>query len=57
VKQIILDSATPLREQQVVKPGTGGEQVRFGALSRTGAVVNAYEALKLAAQRAGSASK
>ena len=27
VKQIILDSATPLREQLVVKPGTGGEQV------------------------------
>ena len=57
VKQIILDSATPLRDQLVTRPGTTDEKVRFGDLSRTGALVNAYAALRLAAQRASSVAK
>ena len=57
VRAIILESATPLREQLVVRPGTPDEQVRFGELSRTGALVNAYDALKLAAQRAGTGGR
>ena len=48
VRRAILESATPLREQPVVRPGTESESVRFGELSRTGALVNAYEALRVA---------
>jgi subtilisin family serine protease len=51
VKRIILDSSTRYADQKVVKPGSqSGEQVPFGSLSTTGGVVNAYAALKLAAQ-------
>jgi subtilisin family serine protease len=51
VKRIILDSSTRYASQNVVKPGSqSGEQVPFGSLSATGGVVNAYAALKLAAQ-------
>ena len=50
VKRIILTSATPYKDQQVVKPGAGGERVPFGSLSATGAIVNAYAALRMAAQ-------
>jgi subtilisin family serine protease len=53
VKQILLESATPLREQVVARPGGAG-QVRFGELSRTGGVVNAFEAVKLAERRASA---
>lgn len=52
VRRAIIESATPLKEQLVVRPGTEGERVRFGELSRTGAVVNAYAALRLAEQLA-----
>lgn len=51
VKQIILDSATPHADDTAIRPGDG-THVRFGTLSVTGGIVNAYEALKLAAQRA-----
>jgi hypothetical protein len=34
-----------------LRPGDG-THVQFGTLSATGAIVNAYEALKLAAERA-----
>jgi subtilisin family serine protease len=51
VKQIILESATRHPDQQVARPGEGGDSVRFGELSVTGGVVNAYEAVKLARQR------
>jgi len=54
VRRIILDSVTPQRDQEVVRPGTYGAEVRFGELSRTGGLVNAYQALKLAAERAAS---
>jgi subtilisin family serine protease len=48
VRRIILESATPLREQMVVRPGTEGETVRFGDLSVTGAIVNAWNAVRMA---------
>ena len=47
VRRVILESATPMPEQLVLRPG-GKEQVRFGALSITGGLVNAYEAVRLA---------
>jgi cell wall-associated protease len=50
VKRIVLESATRYADQVVVRPGEAGGQVRFGELSSTGAVVNAYEAVKLAEQ-------
>jgi subtilisin family serine protease len=51
VRQIILDSAVPLREQMVVRPGgEEGDRVRFGDLSLTGAIVNAYRAVRMAEQ-------
>ena len=53
VRQILLDSATPFAGQLVVRPGTEGETVDFAVLSRTGGVVNAAAALRLAAERAG----
>lgn len=49
LKEVIERSATPLPDSMVNKPGTQHEQVNFAELSRTGGVVNAYEALKLAA--------
>ena len=53
VKRIILDSATRHTNQLVVRPGsTTGEKVPFGSLSATGAIVNAFEALRLAESRA-----
>ncbi|HEX2204280.1 MAG TPA: S8 family serine peptidase [Longimicrobium sp.] len=52
VKQILLDSATRFPAEQVVRPGTEGERVAFGELSATGGVVNAYNAVKLAQERA-----
>ena len=52
VKEIILQSATRLGTQSVVRPG-GEDSVPFGQLSSTGGIVNLYEALKLAQQRAG----
>lgn len=47
VKRIILESAIPYRDQMVVRPG-GEDKVRFGSLSATGGIVNAYTALKMA---------
>ena len=50
VKRIILESATRYADQMVAQPGKPGVTVRFGDLSVTGGVVNAYEAVKLAEQ-------
>ena len=52
VKEIILQSATRLATQNVVRPGGEGS-VPFGQLSSSGGIVNVYEALRLAEQRAG----
>lgn len=48
VKEIILSTAVPL-DIDVIKPGSKDELVPFSTLSKTGAVVNAYAALKKAA--------
>ncbi|MDB4914317.1 MAG: peptidase and in kexin sedolisin [Gemmatimonadetes bacterium] len=47
VKRIILTSATSHATEQVAAPGGKGS-VAFGTLSATGAIVNAYEAVKMA---------
>ena len=56
LKQVILESATPLTGTMVLKPGTK-EKVDFTTLSKTGGIVNAYRALviasKLKGERAG----
>ena len=53
VRKVILESATPLKDTVVAMPGED-RTIRFGELSVTGAVVNAYNALKLAAQIAAN---
>jgi subtilisin family serine protease len=51
VKHIILASATRHTAQQVVQPGSAtGDEVPFGSLSVTGGIVNAYAAMRMAAQ-------
>ncbi|HEU0014043.1 MAG TPA: S8 family serine peptidase, partial [Longimicrobium sp.] len=53
LKDILLRSATRF-DQRVLRPGSESERVSFGELSDTGGIVNAYAALQLAAQVAGS---
>lgn len=54
LKQIIEKSATPLPDtQKVNKPGSKDEEIDFSELSKSGGMVNAYEALKLAAKTKG----
>jgi len=48
VRRIILESATPMRDAMVARPGPDGGKVRFGDLSVTGGVVNAYNAIRMA---------
>lgn len=51
VKRIILESATRLGDRVVLRPGSqDGARVPFSALSATGGVVNAYDALRMAAE-------
>ena len=52
VRQVLLESATKLGDRMVVRPGTEDERVRFGALSATGGIVNAYAALRMAGELA-----
>lgn len=51
LKEVLEKSAKPLPDssRDVNKPGTQGELVPFSDLSATGGLINAYEALKLAA--------
>lgn len=53
VKKLLVETATPHGDELVVRPGTQGEKVRFGELSRTGGVVNAYAAVKAALAMVG----
>ena len=49
VKRVVLESAYTLPDRMVIRPGEGTDSaVRFGDLSGTGGVVNAYSALKRA---------
>lgn len=50
VRRILLESAVPYADRTVPQPGTGA-LVPFGTLSVTGAVVNAYEAVRMALER------
>lgn len=50
IKSIIIKSATKLKSKEVNFPSEMGEEVKgkFGELSSTGSIVNAYEAVKMA---------
>ena len=50
LKRVLVESATPLGDRPSLKPGAGDGTVPFGSLSRSGGIVNAYAALKLAAR-------
>lgn len=50
LKQILLDSATFLEKKKVKKPGNR-QKVRFGELSVTGGIINAYNAFQMAAAK------
>ncbi|HKW10764.1 MAG TPA: S8 family serine peptidase, partial [Gemmatimonadaceae bacterium] len=49
VKRIILASAVRHTDQTVQRPGGGS--VKFGELSATGGIVNAYSAIKMAQEQ------
>lgn len=56
LKQIIMQSAKPLTGVMVKKPGTE-EQVDFTTLCKSGGIVNAYEAVQIAAKTKGERKK
>ncbi len=47
VKEILMKSATPYKEK-VLRPGSEDEVVDFAKLSKTGGIINAYQAIQLA---------
>lgn len=51
VKEVLINSAVDV-DNEVVKPGSR-DKVRFNTLCRTGGVINAYEAVKLAGKTKG----
>ena len=53
LKQIILQSATPLTGTIVFRPGSKTIKVDFASLSKTGGIVNAYKALQIASKTKG----
>lgn len=53
LKQIILQSARPLKGRMVLKPGSKTDKVDFTTLSKTGGIVNAYDAVLIAAKTKG----
>jgi subtilisin family serine protease len=53
LKQVLLQSATPTTGLMVVKPGSPSEKVDFTTLSKTGGIVNAYNAVQIAAKLKG----
>jgi cell wall-associated protease len=57
LKQIILQSAKPLTGTMVLKPGSQTEKVDFTQLSKSGGIVNAYEAVILAGKTKGERKK
>jgi len=52
LKQIIMQSATPLKGTMVYKPGTK-QLVDFTTLCKSGGIVNAYKALEIASKMKG----
>jgi subtilisin family serine protease len=58
LKEILEKTATPLPDGDMVnKPGAKDEEISFSELSKSGGVVNVYEALKLAAKTKGENTK
>jgi subtilisin family serine protease len=59
VKQILLESATRHADRMVPPPGgqPGAARVRFGDLSATGGVLNAYEAVRMAERMTAGAAR
>jgi subtilisin family serine protease len=53
LKQVILESATPLTGTMVLLPGSKTDKVDFTTLSKAGGVVNAYKALIAASKLKG----
>jgi cell wall-associated protease len=53
LKQVILESATPLTGTMVLKPGSKTDKVDFTTLSKTGGIINAYKAIQLASKLKG----
>jgi len=53
VKRILMATVTKYPALQVAKPGARGERVPFSALSVSGGVINAYEAVKMAQRETG----
>ncbi|MBE9668305.1 S8 family serine peptidase [Mucilaginibacter boryungensis] len=53
IKEAILQSAHPLTGLMVLKPGSKTEKVDFSTLSKTGGIVNAYDALLAASKMKG----
>ena len=48
VRDIIIKSGISYKKYNVIMPGDEEKKIKFGKLSKTGKVVNLYEALKLA---------
>ncbi|MFM2195224.1 MAG: hypothetical protein RL092_824, partial [Bacteroidota bacterium] len=48
VRKIIIKSGVSYKKHKVVMPGDEQTKIKFGKLSKTGKVVNLYEAIKLA---------
>jgi subtilisin family serine protease len=57
VKEAILQSAKPLTGFMVNKPGDKDTKVDFASLSKTGGIVNAYDALVIASKMKGERKK
>jgi cell wall-associated protease len=53
LKQVILQSAKPLTGLKVLLPGSADKMVDFTSLSKTGGIVNAYQALLIASKMKG----
>lgn len=54
LKEILLSSGVDYKDQGVQKPGDPEAEVKFGSLSQTGKIINAYHAIKLAQDRYGN---
>lgn len=57
LKQIILQSAKPVNGLMVYKPGSKTDKVEFTSLSKTGGIVNAYDAVLIASKVKGERKK
>jgi len=51
VKRVLMESVRAMPTQEVARPGEPGTKVPFGTLSRSGGVIDAYAAVKLALSR------